>query len=420
MLETLLLTAALGAGGPPAPPTPAPAERPVETVCPRAYPLKCASAQLAAPAVATDLRAAGLTARIAFDLPSNCLVVQGSPAAHARVAEFLPRFEEGSRTELRVFRLQHAPADAAQLAHERLVTSGVPVPLLPDARNNAFVVSGSRALQARAAAVVASFDLEPLPAPVPAAPAPAPREVPVLTASYHLRNVAANDAAVAVGRALGAGSEVRARPVENQLVVQGSPAAHARAVALVAELDRTVPQVVVQALVAQVPLTFLTDCGFAKASVVSLGKRERDLFNVALRLYPTREILSRPQIQVADGQTCHFQVGQTDPTDVAVAAGASPAGAVMGVSARVTPRIMPDGKVMLRFEPQVRTAVPRPAVVQAGNTAFPINVQTVQTTVLAADGETIVLVGPTVTGTDGKPAALLFVLTPHVVKSDKP
>ncbi|QDU24017.1 secretin N-terminal domain-containing protein [Urbifossiella limnaea] len=415
MLETLFVAAVLGAGGPPAPPTAAPAERPIEEVRPRAYQLKSASAQLAAPAVAADLRTAGLTARIAFDLPSNTLFVQGSAAAHARVDEFLPQVEEGARTELRVFRLQHASADAAaQVAVERLTTSGVPVQLVPDARNNAFVISGSRAMQARAAAVVASFDLEPMPVAVPAAPAP--REVPVVTAAYQLRNVAAADAAVAVGRALGTDREFRINLPENQLVVQGSPATHAAVAALVGELDRTPPQVVIQALVAQVPPAFLDDCGLTKAGgVFSLGKRERVLFNVALRHYPTREILARPELLVRDGQTGHFQVGPSEPV---VPAGAV-AGTVTGLSARITPRIMPDGKVLLRVEPQVRS-VAAPVVAAAGVRAFPVNVQSVQTTVLAADGETVVLVGPTTTGTDGKPTALLFVLTPSVVKSEKP
>jgi hypothetical protein len=60
---------------------------------------------------------------------------------------------------------------------------------------------------------------------------------------------------------------------------------------------------------------------------------------------------------------------------------------------RVTPRITPDGKVLMRVFPEVSSVIPTP--VQLGNgvqsTAF--NIEQVETSVVAQDGETVVIGG---------------------------
>jgi hypothetical protein len=65
----------------------------------------------------------------------------------------------------------------------------------------------------------------------------------------------------------------------------------------------------------------------------------------------------------------------------------------IGIVLRVTPRIGPDNSVLMRVEPQVSDAVPTNVAIQPGIFAFAVNTQTVETTVLAADGETVVLGG---------------------------
>ena len=65
----------------------------------------------------------------------------------------------------------------------------------------------------------------------------------------------------------------------------------------------------------------------------------------------------------------------------------------IGVVMRVTPRITPDGKVIMRIEPQISSVSPTPVSLGNGLNAPGVQYQTVQTTVLAADGETIVLGG---------------------------
>ncbi|HYH67494.1 MAG TPA: secretin N-terminal domain-containing protein [Urbifossiella sp.] len=124
-------------------------------------------------------------------------------------------------------------------------------------------------------------------------------------------------------------------------------------------------------------------------------------FNLLLRALQTQgraTILSRPQVQVTDNQTGYVQVGQDFPIPGPISQGnVSTLQEIQyratGVTLRVTPRVNPDGKVLMRVEPQIASPAAAPITVGAAGTAFPFNIQTVQTTVLAGDGETIVLGG---------------------------
>jgi type II secretion system protein D len=176
-----------------------------------------------------------------------------------------------------------------------------------------------------------------------------------------------------------------------------------------------------------------------------------DSFNLLIRALKAQgrvEILSRPQIQVADNQTGFVQVGQDFPF-------LSTANATLGVTQqsieyrpigvtmRVTPRVNPDGKVLMRVEPAVSSVSPNSINLGNGILAPVFNNQTVQTTVLAADGETIVL-GGLISRTDSRTEngypflkdipyvgalfryrthtvqrrEVLVIMTPHVVRSE--
>lgn len=314
--------------------------------------------------------------------------------AHRALARVMPEAQARANLEL-------ARAHAARLAAD------VPTTVVPDV-----VVTGATG---------------PLPAAV-APVAPAPRELPTLTAAYRLRNVAATDTASAVVEHLGGGGrEVTITPVgpTNELVVHGSAATHARVAALVAELDRTPTQIVIPTTMVQVPAGFLRECGLARPgaadAVWTLTEREAALFAVALRHHPKVTVLSRPQVQVNDGQTGYVQVGQdvwvglAEPTPTGPGRRVERAEFVpSGVSTRLTPRLSPSGKAMLlRVEAEVSAPAPRPEIGRGA--AFPFNVQTVQTTVTVPTGQTVVLSVST-TGADGKPAAVLYVMTPTVVR----
>lgn len=183
--------------------------------------------------------------------------------------------------------------------------------------------------------------------------------------------------------------------------------------------------------------------------VFSASSNTFNLLIRALKVQGRVDILSRPQVQVADNQTGFVQVGQNYPTltnSTLTATGAAQQGieyVPIGVTMRVTPRVNPEGKILMRVEPQVASVTSTPVSLGQGILAPAFNVQTVQTTVLAADGETVVL-GGLITRSDtrnenGIPwfkdlpyvgsafryrtqviakRELLVIMTPHIVRSD--
>ncbi len=127
-----------------------------------------------------------------------------------------------------------------------------------------------------------------------------------------------------------------------------------------------------------------------------------DSFNLLIRALKAQgrvDVLSRPTLMLTDNQTGFFQVGQQFPRITASTLAATGAAQQsveyinIGVVLRVTPRISPDGTVLMRVEPQISS--PSTSLVQLapGIAATPIDTQTVETTVLAASGETVVLGG---------------------------
>ena len=114
----------------------------------------------------------------------------------------------------------------------------------------------------------------------------------------------------------------------------------------------------------------------------------------------------------------------------------------VGVNLQVTPKIMPDGKVLMRVIPEVSSLVPQQVPLGNGQTAAAFNLQHFETTVAAMDGETIVMGGmiqKTTNDNESKvpfmgdlpgigwlfryttktvaKTELLVILTPHVVRS---
>jgi type II secretory pathway component GspD/PulD (secretin) len=172
----------------------------------------------------------------------------------------------------------------------------------------------------------------------------------------------------------------------------------------------------------------------------------------ALRTQNRLDVLSRPQLMTADNQAARILVGQNFPyvTASVVTTGVTGIPAVtntvdyrdVGVSLQVTPKINPDGSVIMRVIPEVSS--PAQTTVDLGNGVFAtaFNVQTVETTVIAHDGETVVL-GGLITRRDDKQERkipwfgdlpgvgalfrfrghakekreLLVILTPHIVRS---
>ncbi len=200
----------------------------------------------------------------------------------------------------------------------------------------------------------------------------------------------------------------------------------------------------------------LTNLGVGRANANGLGgfvfSAASNTFNLLIRTLKTQgrvEILSRPQIQTLNNQTAYLNIGQSVPyvTGSTVIATGLVTNLVsykdVGVLLHVTPRINADGTVLMRVVPEVSSVSPQQVNLGNGVLATQFDVQHLETTVSARDGETIAI-GGLITKTDNKtenkipwlgdlPLAgalfryrshnkakteLLLILTPHIVHSD--
>jgi type II secretory pathway component GspD/PulD (secretin) len=177
-----------------------------------------------------------------------------------------------------------------------------------------------------------------------------------------------------------------------------------------------------------------------------------DTVSVLIRALKTQgrvDILSRPQLLLTDNQQGFFQVGQKYPLiqGTTLAGNGVSQQAItyedIGIVLRVTPRIDPNGRVLMRVEPQNSGANPTPVNLGGGLVGTAIDVQTLQTTVSANDGETIIL-GGLIRKLDNKQEnkipvlgdlpwvgaafryrtqdiqrrELIFIMTPHIIRSE--
>ncbi len=139
--------------------------------------------------------------------------------------------------------------------------------------------------------------------------------------------------------------------------------------------------------------------------VLSAGSESVNVLLRALHENRRLEVLSRPQVMTLDNQPAWIQVGQRVPRIVGSTVGIT--GTVnsvdlenVGLILGVTPRISPDGMVVMEIDSEksdVGSDVDGiPVLVSTDGTVVKsprINVITAQTTVSASDGETIILGG---------------------------
>ncbi|MFO0938702.1 MAG: hypothetical protein U0798_19540 [Gemmataceae bacterium] len=176
-----------------------------------------------------------------------------------------------------------------------------------------------------------------------------------------------------------------------------------------------------------------------------------DTFNLLIRALETQgrvEVLSRPQLTLLDSQFGTFQVGQQypRPTNTTTTVGAGVTAGVeyvnTGVTLNVVPRISREGKVLMHIQPSISS--PNAQVVTIGNgfQATPIDTTGLETTVIAMDGETVIL-GGLISKSDTKSEnkipwfgdlpyvgaafryrtqnierrEILFIMTPHIIRT---
>jgi type II secretion system protein D len=127
-----------------------------------------------------------------------------------------------------------------------------------------------------------------------------------------------------------------------------------------------------------------------------------DTFNLlirALRQQGRLDILSRPQVMTLNNQQASVLVGQSIPyiSGSNVTATGLVTNTILyrdvGVQMTVTPQISPDGRVVMRVVPEVSSVANTTTPIGNGTTATAFNVQNIQTTVVAMNGETVAIGG---------------------------
>jgi type II secretory pathway component GspD/PulD (secretin) len=181
--------------------------------------------------------------------------------------------------------------------------------------------------------------------------------------------------------------------------------------------------------------------------VFSAGSDAFNLLIRALKVQNRLDVLSRPQVTCLDNQTAIVNFGQNIPylsTSTITATGLATqniARQQLGVVMQVTPKITPEGRVMMRNIAEVSALNPVPVNLGNGAVGTAWNIQHVESTVVAYDGETVVM-GGLITWKDDKTEnkipwfgdlpgvgaafrfrtqskakqELLFIMTPHIIR----
>jgi hypothetical protein len=119
----------------------------------------------------------------------------------------------------------------------------------------------------------------------------------------------------------------------------------------------------------------------------------------ALTVQNRLSILSRPTVTTLDNQTALVNFGQNVPlvgSTTITATGLatqSISRTAVGIVMQVTPKIYPDGTVLMRIIPEVSAVDPTPLNLGNGSLGTVLDIQHVETTISCQDGETIVLGG---------------------------
>ncbi|MEZ6143149.1 MAG: secretin N-terminal domain-containing protein [Zavarzinella sp.] len=199
----------------------------------------------------------------------------------------------------------------------------------------------------------------------------------------------------------------------------------------------------------------LTNYGVGRVGQAGVGgfvfSAASDTVNVlvrALKLQGRIDTVLRPTITTLDNQVGQVFVGQDFPYTTGSQATALGTlqqtidRVLLGTTLRVTPRINPDGKILMRVDPSVSS--PQDSLIPLGNGLFAtaFNLQQISTTVLVGDGETMVL-GGLISKSDSRfeskvpwlgdlpyvgtlfrfrtqeqvKRELLFIMTPHIIRN---
>jgi type II secretion system protein D len=133
--------------------------------------------------------------------------------------------------------------------------------------------------------------------------------------------------------------------------------------------------------------------------VFSAGSDAFNLLIRALKVQNRIDILSRPQIMTLDNQTAIINIGQDIP--IVSTSNVTATGVIsnsidrrnVGVIFQVTPKITPEGRVLMRVIPEVSSVASQTVPLGNGSFGTSINIQHMEATVSAYDGETVAIGG---------------------------
>ena len=245
------------------------------------------------------------------------------------------------------------------------------------------------------------------------------------TQADRLRQLISGESGESLSRVLDREVIVVGDPTSNKVIVSASPRYISTVNDIVAELDAAPPQVLVQALIAEVTLDEnaswgldfdlfdfggdMYDFGMSAAGTgvatavglpnLSLTSADFGLAVRALEGQGRLEVLSRPVIQINNNEQGNILVGD----DIAIIesvdtfeSGRTQANVVrrdVGISMLVRPSISSDGFVRLEIAPEISSLSSQQTQISEDFAAPVINKREVQTTVTVRNGETVVIGG---------------------------
>lgn len=245
------------------------------------------------------------------------------------------------------------------------------------------------------------------------------------TQADRLRQLITGEGSESLSRVLDREVIVVGDPTSNKVIVSASPRYISTVNDIVSELDAAPPQVLVQALIAEVTLDEnaswgldfdlfdfggdMYDFGMSAAGTgvatavglpnLSLTSADFGLAVRALEGQGRLEVLSRPVIQINNNESGNILVGD----DIAIIesvdtfeSGRTQANVTrrdVGISMLVRPSISSDGFVRLEIAPEISSLSSQQTQISENFAAPVINKREVQTTVTVRNGETVVIGG---------------------------
>ncbi|QHM70225.1 type II secretion system secretin GspD [Mixta intestinalis] len=414
-----------------------------DEVVTRVAPLHNVTARDLAPLLRQLNDNAGVGNVVHYD-PSNVLLLTGRAAVINRLMQIIERVDNAGGQKVQTLPLQHASAAevarlVTQMAQDNNKNAAPPGRIVADERTNAVLISGDDRARGRLAAMVRQLDK-------PQVSRGNTRVVYLKYASAEklvevLTGVGGNQENAGTSGILSKDMVIKADPQTNSLIINATPDVMNELEQVIARLDIRRPQVLVEAIIAEVQnadglnlgvqwshthagMTQFPNSGLPVSSVVAAADRYRQdgkisdsmsdalgAFNgiaagfysgnwamllTALSSDSKNNILATPSIVTIDNKEAIFNVGQ----EVPVLSGSQTTSGdnifntverkTVGVKLKVNPQINEGDSVLLEIEQEVSSVAENAHTNELGAV---FNTRTVSNAVLVSSGATVVVGG---------------------------